>query len=225
VLVLVLGTVALGPAALAQSAPPDDSPTTIPRGAVTIGDGFAFTAGVVNPLPSGPTRTMNAYQTAVFVQSWLADAFFGHPTAQDPPPTAPVFRVDVTGLWGDSTGTLAIYYASDGTTAWISFPQDQSPASAPPTPPPATNWFVGAPAVIPAFQGTGKLVTTTTSTIENAGISIRSSDLVAPKASDHRIYWFAIAAVLVVLAAVSVARERMRRRRKDDEATAVRVSV
>jgi LPXTG-motif cell wall-anchored protein len=156
-MLLVLG-LAFAPNAAAQTNPT----TTAPEAAVDIGGGNRFTSAVITTPGEPAPRTFSAYQAATFVQSWLAYALFGQkPTVQDPPPTLPVSRVDVRGQWGDGTtpGTVTVYYASDGTTAWISFP-DQDASPEPYTPPPPSHWFVAPPRVIQAFNGTATLADT-----------------------------------------------------------------
>ena len=86
---------------------------------VPIGGGLAFTgATVTGPLPSGATRTLDAYQTAVFVQSWLPAAIYGRtPVHSPPPPGARRYRVDTTGTWDGAEApptTRAVFYATDG---------------------------------------------------------------------------------------------------------------
>jgi hypothetical protein len=135
-------------------------PISIPPDGVDIGGGEKFTGAVVtlNGDASSP-RTMNAYQAAVFVQSWLPDALFNQKLKlQDPPAQLPVYRVDVNGTWGEggTSGTVAVYYASDGTNVWVSFPSQEA-APAPISPPPPSNWFVALPRVIDAFNGNAVL--------------------------------------------------------------------
>ena len=131
-------------------------------GAVGIGDGLAFTGAVVTPLAGGESRTLDGYQAAVFVQSWLATGVYGNKSdiQKDPPAEAPVYRVDVTGNWGGPTGTLTVYFAIDGKTAYVSWPENQEPSTVPTTPPPPSNWFSPPDRAVDAFNGTAKLVKT-----------------------------------------------------------------
>jgi hypothetical protein len=165
---LVLGVVAawlaVAPSAGAsggQAPTTPTTPTTLP-GATAIGDNYAFTGASISS-PADPTpRTFNGYQAAVFVQSWLPTAFYGKPALRDPPANVPVYRVDVMGTWGGTppvAGTQSIYYASDGTKAFISYPQQQDPSTTP-DPPPGSIWFVAPPRTIDAFNGTAKLLET-----------------------------------------------------------------
>lgn len=157
VLLFVLGVTGLSPAS-AHEDPHEETEATTPEGAVGIGDGIFLTGGRITPPAGEAPRTMDAYHTAVFVQSWLATAFYGgSDILRDPPPDLPVHRVDSTGDWAGSTGSVTVYYATDGTTPYIAFPglviwTDESEVPAP------ANWFVAPPRVIDAFNGSADLV-------------------------------------------------------------------
>ena len=165
--VLLLGpTIALTALALPASADEDhgssttsSTPVPSPEG-VGIGDGIFLTGAVVTPPGDEPPRTLDAYDAAVFVQSWIASAYFGGEDfkREPPPPDLPVYRVDSTGEWGGSTaqGTVTVYYATDGTTAYIAFPGLAvwtDPAEAPPP----SGWFSPPARVIDAFNGDAEL--------------------------------------------------------------------
>ncbi len=127
--------------------------------AVSIGSGLAFSGAVITG-PHVASRPLNAYQSAVFMQAWIGDAFYGRPNHESLPARVPVYRVDVMGSWGGGTdfSVRAVYYASDGKQAWIAFP---SPQITPSTGSPARlDWWVAPPRVIEAFVGTAKLVPT-----------------------------------------------------------------
>ena len=97
-------------------------------GSTAIDHNFAFTGATISS-PADPTpRSLNGYQAAVFVQSWLPAAFYGKPELRDPPADVPVYRVDIMGSWGGhpQLGTQTVYYASDGTSAFVSYPQQQA---------------------------------------------------------------------------------------------------
>jgi hypothetical protein len=143
------------------SAQENSTTTTSPPGGVAIGDGIVMTGAVITPPGTEPPRTFDAYHAAVFTQSWLAEAYWGNPQVVDPPAGLPVYRVDITGKWGPVTGVQTVYYASDGKTAWLSWPQDQPVSPPPSTPPPPSVWWIGPPRVIDAFNGTAQLQQTT----------------------------------------------------------------
>lgn len=135
------------------------STTATTPASVEVSAGFAFRGAVITGAHTA-TRRLNAYQSAVFVQAWIGDAFFGKPKHEKIPAHVAVYRLDVTGTWGGGGEftTRAVYYASDGARAWIAFP---SPQITPPTGAPARlDWFVGPPRLIQAFAGTAKLIPT-----------------------------------------------------------------
>lgn len=135
------------------------TPTTLIPGSVNIGDGFAFTGAVVTSPGEEPVEH-DAMYAAVWVQSWLPTSIFGEPALQGPPPELPVHRLEVSGQWGFTPGTLTQYFATDGETAWVALPANQTPTTEPVTPPEPADWFVAEPRVIGAFNGTEELVPT-----------------------------------------------------------------
>jgi hypothetical protein len=165
-LVIAVALLTAPPMAPTPAAAQDPSTTNttypVPEGAVQIGDGYSFTEATVMS-PDGTTREMDAYDAAVFVQSWLGQAFFGgEEIVREPPGDLPVHRVDVEGAWAGPIGRLTVYYASDGTTPYIAFPQDQQVVTDPNAPPPEpSNWFVAPPRAIDAFNGDAELIETT----------------------------------------------------------------
>ena len=194
-----------------------ETTTTAPAGRVGIGDNFWFTSAVITTPGESAPRPFDAYQAAVFAQSWLGEAFFGHPEKQDPPPTLPVSRVDITGTWGDLTGTMSVYYASDGTTAWLSFPDGQTPVSGPVTPPPPSNWFVAPPKAIAAFAGTAPLEETVG--VNEATSVPQAAPGEAPsgsRGSSSSAIWWALLAVPVLVAVGAFIVIRRRRASSDD---------
>jgi hypothetical protein len=168
---LVVGLVAttfLGSArAAAQDDHSDDETTTtvcgssLP-GAVGIGDRIWLTGATVTP-PDGEAPTeLDAYQAAVFTQSWIGLSFVPDPEIeQDPPEGSPVTRVDIEGEWAGQVGTVTAYYTADGAQAYIAFPglivqtTDEYPAPEP------SNWFGVPSRVSEAIAGEGELQETT----------------------------------------------------------------
>jgi hypothetical protein len=197
---LLLAGLLFGSAAAAQGVG-GETTTTAPAGGVGIGDDFFFTSAVITTPGEAAPRTFDAYHAAVFAQSWLGEAFFGKPTKQDPPATLPVSRVDLTGTWGNLTGTMSAYYASDGTTAWLSFPDGQTPVNGPLNPPPPSNWFIGSENVIPAFNGTATLIPTVGA---NEATSIPhaaapgESRTGSSGSSSSAIWWVLVAGLIIV---------------------------
>ena len=133
--------------------------STRPAESVEISGGLAYSGAVITG-PHAPTRRLTAYQSAVFMQSWIGDAFCCKPKHESVPVGVPVYRLDVMGTWGGGAdfSARAVYYASDGKQAWIAFP---SPQRTPSTGSPARlDWFVAPSRVIQAFAGTAKLIPT-----------------------------------------------------------------
>jgi len=179
---LVMAVLALAQPSAAQDG---DTTTTTASDAVTIGDGIFLTGAVITPLGDGQPRTLDAYQAAVFVQSFLAQAFFGgDDIVRDPPADLPVYRVEISGDWAGDVGVLTVHYADDGTTPYVAFPGlEVTPTPIDPPPAPA-NWFAAPPLAIEAFNGRGELqdtlgtqvTTTTTESNEEAASQGGGSD-------------------------------------------------
>src|SRR5215204_5864075 len=133
--------------AAAQDDHGDEETTTTgcesgPPGAVGIGDRLWLTGGVVTPPDGGATTELDAYQAAVFTQSWIGLAFVPDPgIAQDPPEGSPVTRVDLEGEWADQPGTVTVYYTTDGEQPFIAFPGLIVRTPEYPDPPPPSNWY------------------------------------------------------------------------------------
>jgi hypothetical protein len=113
---------------------------------------------------------------------------------------------------------MIVWYASDGTTAWVSFPDEQVPMTDPITsPPPPSRWFVPPPRTIDAFNGEGKLV-------ETLGTFTATSITTPPTSADGQAAgpdssssgsnvpwgWLAFAAAVVVGGGVVLSRHARR---------------
>ena len=139
------------------------TPTSFPEG-IGINEGIFVSGAVVSltPAGSGEPRTMDEYDAAVFVQSWLGAAFFSNPAdaVKDPPAGLPIYRIDIAGTWNKEPGNVTAYYATDGTTPYIALPGLlvwNDPAQIPPP----SQWFVPPLRVIDTFNGEGELIPTT----------------------------------------------------------------
>jgi hypothetical protein len=224
---VVVAAMAAAPSAGASGAQtPATAPTTTTLpGSTAIDRNFAFTGATVTS-PADPTpRSLNGYQTAVFVQSWLPLAYFGKPELRDPPADVPVYRLDIMGSWGGDQpqiGYQTVYYASDGTDAFVSYPQNQAVSPTPTEPPPPpTIWFVPPPRTIDAFNGTATLIETggtqqartprTAPTPTGSGSSSTSTPWV--------LYGLLVAAAAVIVVGVVIF---FRRRRDSDHFAAAR---
>lgn len=221
-IVMVLSaTVALlvfTPGASAQDEPASDTPTTYvaaPPGAVGIGDEIFLTGAVVTPPDGGAPRNLDAYQAAVFVQSWLGQAFIPGPSLlRDPPPDLPVFRVDVSGIWAGTTGIVTVHYTDNGSTPYIAFPGLVVSESVPDPPPPPSNWFVAPTRVIDTFNGKGKLVDTAGTRQATSTTGSDPGEQATPASNGGGTptrTWILLGVALVALAAAVVRRLRLGR--------------
>lgn len=217
---VVLWGMAMAGLLLARSASAQDPPstnTTLP-GAVQIGPRLSFAGAVVIAPDGSPPRTLDAYHAAVFVQSWLPEVLYGTTDPVALPAGLPVYRVEVTGTWGGPTGTLTVYYASDGATSWVSFPEDQVPASAPTTPPPPSGWFVAPARVIDAFSGAAFLddtidLSNPARDTTSPTTADRAADPASPITDEGIPLWSWLASGAAAAAIVAIAGARRRRRR------------
>jgi hypothetical protein len=225
VLGLMTAGVAIAPNAGASAAQTETTqPSTVPPGATAIDRNFWFTGATISSASDPTPRSLNDYQTAVFVQSWLPTAIFSTPEKQDPPSTLPVYRVDIMGSWGGDqpqAGNQTVYYASDGTTGWMSYPQGQEVTSTPSaTPPPPSNWFVVPQRTVDAFNGKGTLVDTAGTAEANTPRTRATSDGSGSGSSSRSWVAYALvigAAIVIIGGGVMFFR---RRRSPDDLAPA-----
>jgi hypothetical protein len=155
--------------------------------------------------PGAPPRTLDANQATAFMQAWLPDSVFTQPVLPNvkPPTNLPVSHLDVTTVWHAQTEKLIVFYASDGTTAWVGMPAQ------------SFGWagvdherWIAAPQSARLRQAfAGKLqpvrpppATTTTPTTQSkaAGSTGGSSD------SSSGVWWGVGIAVIVVLGALAL---------------------
>jgi hypothetical protein len=72
--------------------------------------------------PGAPDRSLDANQATAFMQSWLPDSVFQKIPQSLPPKSLPFSRVIVTTRFHGQNLPVTVFYASDGTTAWIGMP-------------------------------------------------------------------------------------------------------
>ena len=204
---------ASGDEAQSSTLPPTTTSTSLP-GAVDIGYGYSFTGAAIGTVGGAVSRRLNAYQAAAFMQSWFAGGTLASQNQPaEPPPSADVYRVDVTGNWDDKSGTMTVYYASIGGMAWISFPLDQTPTlepyTEPYTPSPPADWVVAPEGTIDAFHGNGSVsppLGITDPTDPNAPVdesSVGVDDGSGGDGSSFTWIWVALAATAVAAVVVS----------------------
>jgi hypothetical protein len=193
-----------------------------PAGAQGGGKGFDIGAHIsvqgatiTGPCIRAPKRELNSSQAAAFVQSWLPNAFFGHPVVQDPPAALPVCRVSVRYTFGgENLPPMKVDYASDGKKAWVALPLQSLWPGVSVT---AHRWTVALPWAAAAFAGKAKPVpmatvpsSTPTSTPTTDGIAAPAP---AGKSSSESsaALWIIVALVLaIVLAGIGYAVVRRR---------------
>jgi hypothetical protein len=180
--------------------------SSAPSSSVAISPGFAFTgADVFSAGSPKVARHLDAYKTAVFVQSFFGAAVATKVQHQRPPAGARAYRVDVTGTWngGNDLSTRSIFYATDGTHAWIA----PAPAS---TPLAKVDFWVAPDRVVSAFEGRATLVPTAGT---NA-VAPTTTTLAPPShsSSDGVSGWWWLAAGLAVVVVVGVVLGRLRTR-------------
>jgi hypothetical protein len=182
--------------------------TTVPALPPELLTGISVVGAVVNT-PGAKPRTLDANQATAFMQTWVAYSVFQNPPNERPPSSLPVSRLSVTT---DSQGTLLIFYASDGTNAWVGAPAPDAAAK-----PPNNEKWIRAPEpqrTIAGFEGrlapirtSLPVQTTTTST------TAAPSTTKATKSSDNGGLWALVAlgaAVIVAASAMLAVRGRRR---------------
>jgi hypothetical protein len=95
-------------------------------------------------------RALDSSQATAFVQAWLPESVFGTPPFEDPPPTLPVYQVEVGYKYLGSLGSMTINYASDGTSAWVSMPPQSLWPGVVVT---QQRWILAPDRTVAAFEG------------------------------------------------------------------------
>lgn len=224
VAVVVAGLVVVAPASAGGDADGGPSPSfTAPETGIGLDQGVFVNGAVVVPLDGGEERVMSEYDAAVFMQSWIATGFYGGADVIKPlPPGLPVHRIDFDGTWVGNPGNVSAYFATDGTTPYVSFPGFAvwtDPAGIPEP----TEWFTPPARVIDAFNGDAEL-------IETGGVSLATSVPPDPEDaagslsggssddSDPPWVWVAAGVGLVAALAGAVALRRRGARTPDEPA-------
>jgi hypothetical protein len=188
---------------------------------VGIGDGIFLTGAVITPPGDEAPRTLDAYDAAVLVQSWMPAAYWGGTgLIAEPPPDLPVYRIDTRGEWGNpnAVGGVTVYFATDGTTAYVAFPglvvwKDASGA------PPPSGWFTPPARVIDAFNGEAELEDSTGTQMATTP-SMEPSDESAAGDTDEATSewpWATIASVAVLGGGLGFLLRRSRRSRSSTD--------
>jgi hypothetical protein len=180
--------------------------TTTPALPPELLTGISVVGAVVNS-PGAKPRTLDANQATAFMQTWVAYSVFQNPPNERPPSSLPVSRLSVST---DSQGTLLIFYASDGTNAWVGAPNADAAAK-----PPNNEKWIRAPEpqrTIAGFEG--RLAPTRTPLpLPTTTTTISPSTTKATKSSDNGGLWALVAlgaAVIVAASAILAVRGRRR---------------
>ena len=86
---------------------------------VTISGATVSGPGIKTP------RIQNGNVANDFMLSWFADSVVGHPAQDAPPANLPVSHVTIAFTFQQSSRTMVVYYATDGTTAWVGMPPQE----------------------------------------------------------------------------------------------------
>jgi hypothetical protein len=80
--------------------------------------------GATIATPGAPDRKLDANQATAFMQAWLPDSVFHQPILPNvkPPARLAISRMTVVTVWNGINEPLKVFYASDGTTAWVGMP-------------------------------------------------------------------------------------------------------
>jgi hypothetical protein len=185
--------------------------TTVPALPPELLTGISVVGAVVNS-PGAKPRTLDANQATAFMQTWVAYSVFQNPPNERPPSSLPVSRLSVAT---DSQGTLLIFYASDGTNAWVGAPNADAAAK-----PPNNEKWIRAPEpqrTIAGFEGrlapTRTPLPLPTTTTTAPGTTAAPSTTKATKSSDNGGLWALVAlgaAVIVAASAILAVRGRRR---------------
>jgi hypothetical protein len=164
--------------------------------------------------PGAKPRTLDKDQATAFMQTWLAYSIFAKPAQERPPAALPVSRLNVAVLGNGQPTSLLIFYASDGTNAWVGAPAPF------PAPPPNDQKWIRVPRpkqTIAAFAGrmapicTDPVTTSTTNaaTATTVGGAAKSNGT----ASDDGALWALIVGGMVIVGGGAFVVTRILRRR------------
>jgi hypothetical protein len=172
--------------------------------------------GATVTTPGAEPRKLDKDQATAFMQTWLAYSVFNEPEQERPPARLPVSRLEVALIQEGQPTSLLIFYATDGTNAWVGAP------AAPPAPPPNDQKWIRVPKpkqTMAAFAGrmvpicTGP---TTPSTNANTATTVgKASKPSGTSSSGDGAMWALIVGGGVVVAGGAVVGTRVLRRRAD----------
>jgi hypothetical protein len=209
--VMVLGLTVASTATATAAA---TTPTTACRTPEIVGGMYAVGATVSTP--GAKARTLNESQATAFMQTWLAYSVFSSPPQSHPPANLPISQLHVSINQDGTPSTLLIFFATNGTKAWVG-----APAPAPVPPPPNDQKWIRVPKpaeTIAAFNGTmapicadptGAVSTTLPTSSTTLGLAVKPTG----SSSGSGTWWILIIVGVLVLAAAAIAVSRVRRHR------------
>jgi hypothetical protein len=197
-----------------------------PQG-TSIGTDLYMTGATITGDGPENGRTLDSYQAAEFVQSWFVPSLVVSPTFQDPPADATRYSMTIgfdasengnTLMLGIdpelAKGTFIVNYATDGTSAWISLPEQPLWPAAGIDAERADKWFLAEPATIAAFNGQGVLqATNDTDTGGDVNIIEAEADAPASTSTSSNSSGVLIAVVLIGFVAIVAGAFLLNRRR------------
>ncbi len=204
-LALLIGVTATssGSTAAAASTPTTACPIPEILGGMTA-------VGATIATPGSAPRTLDQRQATAFMQTWVAYSVFEKPPQEHPPANLRVSTLTVNTVQDGSPSPFTVFYATDGTSAWVG-----APAPAPVPPPPNDQKWIRAPQpakTIAAFNGTMAPICArpaSSASTTPGKLPVKADGT----SSDNGTFWILIVAGVLVVAAAAVAVARVRRRR------------
>ena len=141
-----------------------------------VAPGLSTTGATAAPVDGSVPRQFTSTQSASMMQPLLAAMYYGTPQYSEPPATATRYVITYDYVFTnddpDSSGTMTLNYATQGSTGWVSFPaQPLWPGSAI-TAETADKWFVLSQSFVAGFNDQG---TVKTFAIADSGTTTKSS--------------------------------------------------
>jgi hypothetical protein len=173
-------------------------------------------SGATVATPGAAVRKLDANQATAFMQAWLPDSVYHQPQLPNvkPPANLPVSRMTVVSVFNGVNEPLTVFYASDGTTAWVGMPPqgfgwagvDKERWIAAPQSKRLQQAFAGK--LQPVRQPAGPTTTSVGTPSSTAQPATTSS---TDGGSDSKAGWFVGGAVVVVIAGLTIFTLRRRR--------------
>jgi hypothetical protein len=163
------------------------------NGVVVVAPGATVTT------PGSPSRQLSANQTAAFMRTWLPASTVQQIPNEKPPKCLPVSTIRFTNEFGGLKTPTTVWYASDGTNAWVGMPPQQLGFAVV-----QSDKWIPAPdatATIATFNAPGDPPSTTNDCASNTPTTTPTTTAkVSPddSSSSTTWVWFAVPAAIVV---------------------------